>query len=243
MSENSKHTLHVIMQAKGGVGKSLISSFVMQYEQSKGNDVFGYDTDPSNATFSTIASLGAKHLNIITDGKIDASTFDKLINEIAETENKNIVIDTGSSTFAPLLEYLVEGEIFDMLKSKYDVIIHIPIMGGQEQNNTLDGLNTIFECFPKEKFVVWLNNFHGEIKGINGESFEKMEIFTKLKKSILAIVPIAKRSEVTFGKDISLMTSNSLTFEQIKSSPLFGLMAKQRLAIVQRDIFAGLDVI
>lgn len=240
---DSKHRLHIIMQAKGGVGKSLIASFIAQHEKTKGYEIVAYDTDPSNATLSSILAIGAKWLNITTDGKIDPRRFDDLIDEIMILENKEVVIDTGSSTFYPLLEYFKEGDIFTALKRKYDVLIHIPIMGGQEQGNTIDGLNTIYESFPKERFIVWLNNFHGEIKGASGEVFEKMEIYTKLKKSINGIVTIEKRSEVTFGKDIALMTSNKLTFDEVAQSTLFGLMAKQRLAIVQRGIFAHLDVL
>lgn len=240
---NSKHKLHLIAQAKGGVGKSFIASLVAQFEKSKGNDVAGYDTDPSNATFSSILALNATWLDITTDGKIDPRRFDKLVEEIMTTEGKEIVIDTGSSTFAPLLEYFKEGAILEIFASKYDVMIHVPIMGGQEKNNTLDGLNTIFESFPKERFTVWLNNFHGEIKSDSGESFEKMPIFAKLKGSIEGMVTIAKRSEATFGKDITQMTTSKLTFDEIAQSTEFTLMAKQRLLIVKREIFADLDVL
>jgi hypothetical protein len=238
-------TLHIVIQAKGGVGKSFVSSLLAQYEISKGNEVIGIDTDPSNATFSSIKGLGARWLNILTNGKIDPIQFDTII-KIAFEENiepeKSIIIDTGSSAFSPLIEYFIENEIFDMLREKYTVKIHVPLMGGQEFINTLDGLNTIYEKFPKERFIVWLNTHHGEIEK-DGITFEKMEIYQKIKKSIDGIVRITKRNEATFGKDLESMTTLKLKFSDIALSEDFSLMSKQRLAIVKNDIFSKLDLI
>ena len=44
--------IHIALQGKGGVGKSLISAILSQYLSSKGQDVYGIDVDPVNQTFS-----------------------------------------------------------------------------------------------------------------------------------------------------------------------------------------------
>lgn len=43
--------IHMILQGKGGVGKSFISSKLAQYKVAKGRNLLCIDTDPVNATF------------------------------------------------------------------------------------------------------------------------------------------------------------------------------------------------
>ncbi|PSJ79188.1 conjugal transfer protein TraL, partial [Neisseria iguanae] len=49
------------------------------------------------------------------------------------------------------------------------------------------------------------------------------------------------RNPDTFGADIKKMTSANLTLSEAQSSELFGLMPRQRLRTVQKDLFARLD--
>ena len=55
------------------------------------------------------------------------------------------------------------------------------------------------------------------------------------------IVKISKRNQDTFGKDVQLMSSNNLTFNEAIQAPEFSLMAKQRIKTVQRDLYTQLD--
>ena len=43
-------TVHFIQQGKGGVGKSVIASFLYQVLHHQGKEVAAFDTDPVNAT-------------------------------------------------------------------------------------------------------------------------------------------------------------------------------------------------
>ena len=43
--------IHMILQGKGGVGKSFISSILAQHRIAKGKNPLCIDTDPVNATF------------------------------------------------------------------------------------------------------------------------------------------------------------------------------------------------
>ena len=43
--------IHMILQGKGGVGKSFISSTLAQHRIAKGKNPLCIDTDPVNATF------------------------------------------------------------------------------------------------------------------------------------------------------------------------------------------------
>ena len=43
--------IHMVLQGKGGVGKSFIAAVLAQFKASKGQKPLCIDTDPINATF------------------------------------------------------------------------------------------------------------------------------------------------------------------------------------------------
>jgi CO dehydrogenase nickel-insertion accessory protein CooC1 len=56
--------IHIILQGKGGVGKSLIAAVLAQYKTSKGQNPLCIDTDPVNATFNGFKALNVQRLQI-----------------------------------------------------------------------------------------------------------------------------------------------------------------------------------
>ena len=46
------HKVHITLQGKGGVGKSLVASLLAQHHLESGTPVVCIDTDPVNATLS-----------------------------------------------------------------------------------------------------------------------------------------------------------------------------------------------
>ena len=52
-------SIHIALQGKGGVGKSLISAMLSQYLLSRGQDVHGIDADPVNQTLSEYRGLAS----------------------------------------------------------------------------------------------------------------------------------------------------------------------------------------
>jgi hypothetical protein len=56
-------------------------------------------------------------------------------------------------------------------------------------------------------------------------------------------VAIARRTADTFGRDMEEMICRKQTFDEAVNGSDFTIMAKQRLRIVQRDLFEQLDAI
>jgi hypothetical protein len=54
-------------------------------------------------------------------------------------------------------------------------------------------------------------------------------------------VRIPKRNQDTFGRDIEEVISRKLTFEDAIRNGTASVMSKQRLKVVQRDLFEQLD--
>src|ERR1700733_10048883 len=72
--------IHLMLQGKGGVGKSLVASVLAQYFREHGRDVRCIDTDPVNRTLAQYSALGADRL-ILRDehNRIDQRSFDTLM--------------------------------------------------------------------------------------------------------------------------------------------------------------------
>jgi len=58
-------SIHIALQGKGGVGKSLISAILSQYLLSRGQDVHGIDADPVNQTLSEYRGLAVSCLKLL----------------------------------------------------------------------------------------------------------------------------------------------------------------------------------
>ncbi len=69
-------SIHLILQGKGGVGKSMIAAFIAQYKLGKGKLPLCLDTDPVNASFEAYKSLKVSRLSILQHEEIDPRRFD-----------------------------------------------------------------------------------------------------------------------------------------------------------------------
>ena len=63
--------IHFILQGKGGVGKSMISSLLAQYKLDQGESITCIDTDPVNASFNAYKALNVTHLELLEDEQIN----------------------------------------------------------------------------------------------------------------------------------------------------------------------------
>ena len=235
-------TIHISLQGKGGVGKSLISAILSQYLVSRGQDVHGIDADPVNQTMSEYKALAVSRLNLLRDGNVDPREFDLLMERFL-TESGTFVVDTGASTFIPLWHYLLENQALDYLRERGKrVFIHSVITGGQSLNDTLGGFEQLAETTQEKNIVVWLNEYFGAVLQ-DGSSFRDMAVYTKHAEKVHGSVAIVRRTADTFGRDVEEMVCQKMTFDEAISEGGFTIMAKQRLRVVQRDLFEQLDAI
>ncbi len=232
--------VHIILQGKGGVGKSFVSAILAQYFNSVGANVKCIDTDPVNQTLMNYKALDAQHVKLLEGSKIDERNFDALMEQLL-SEDGIFVVDNGASSFVPLSNYLIENNAIGMLaESGRDVYIHCVVTGGQALLDTLTGFNALAELTETDNIVIWLNEYFGPIE-LRGKGFNEMKAYTENKDKVRGIVRIAKRNQDTFGRDIEEMASRKLTFGEVINGGDFSIMAKQRIKTVQKDLFSQLD--
>ncbi|MDY0215054.1 MAG: conjugal transfer protein TraL [Bacilli bacterium] len=245
LKEKTKMDFNLILQGKGGVGKSYSASLLAQYLLTKSQPLISVDTDPNNSTLYSIKALKAKFLTLFDENeRIDERNFDALMELAMSNTDKNFIIDNGATSFLPLIEYIKENDVFQMLSENFNVYLHVPVTGGQAQDDTLNGLQQLINAYANNvKFIVWINEYYGKIQDTQNNTFENMEVYTKNKKSITAVLHLHAQNEKTFGRDIEEMTKAKLTFAEINDHPNFALMTKQRLKIYQKDVFEQLALI
>jgi hypothetical protein len=238
--------VHLILQGKGGVGKSLVAVMIAQYLKSLGRPVICADTDPVNATFTQYKSLDVAHVDIAKDGTIIQTKFDPMMETIIGTDS-DFVVDNGAATFLPLTKYLVDNDIYKILEEcGKKVFIHSVVTGGQAKSDTFNGFTELANKISgSAKIVVWENEFWGPVE-YDGHSILATRVYKEADRAgkIAGRVKIVDRSSNdAFVDAVKAMTSAHMTFEDVKAAPEFGLLVKNRLDKIIGDIFAEMRAV
>lgn len=233
--------IHMILQGKGGVGKSLIAATLAQYKHTQEDAPLCIDTDPANSTFHGYRALNVQRLNIMDGDEINTRKFDELVELIAPAETP-VIIDNGASSFVPLSSYLISNEVPGLLQQMgHDLVVHTVVTGGQAFLDTLHGFSTLVRQFPEEcNFAVWLNPYWGAVQH-EGKGFEKTKAYMENKDRVQAIIQILALKEETYGQDFSEMLQARRTFDEAIADPSLTIMTRQRLKIVKTQLFQQLD--
>ncbi len=233
-------TVHIVLQGKGGVGKSYVAALLTQYLRDKQRPVTCFDVDPVNATLSQYASIQAEHVNVLRDGSIHEKKFDYLIDRLCDGSG-TFVIDTGATTFVPLWNYICRNEAIAFLHGAgRRVLIHAVVAGGQALTDTVNGFQRIAATLAHPCIVVWVNEFFGEVRQ-DGKPFEEFRVAIENADKLIGVVVIEERNKQTFGEDVQQMLTERILFEEARRSSNYSLIAKQRLSIVRRDLYRQLD--
>lgn len=227
----------LVLQGKGGVGKSLIAwLFAQYYLMVLRTRTFVFDADPQSKTLSAYPALSAKPVELLSNGIIDTSRFDPIV-EAAIREKATILTDNGASSFIQLTQYLMESRALDLiLDSGKRVIINTIVAGGDNLLDTLAGFDWVAQNVPARcQLVVWLNDYNRPV-AFDGKAFEETKAYLRNEGRIAAVLRLPKYNEFTFGKDLSDLMSKRLTFPEATANPAFGLMNLQRLKMIERQL-------
>ncbi len=240
-------SVHVVLQGKGGVGKSLVASALMQYLHATFGPelVRGVDTDPTNQTLAGYPALKASHLPVLAQhtSRVDESRFDELVTWIIETPRAHFVVDNGGTSFLPLTNYLLENNIVQLLRSGgREVRIHTVVTGGQSMLETLDGFAQLAQHLQDRALVVWLNEFFGAVEFAD-KSFDDFKAVQANHAKILGKVRWLMRNPDTFGRDMRELLQRRLTLSEAIESADFNIVSRQRYKIVRDDVFRQLSEI
>lgn len=233
--------VHLVLQGKGGIGKSVIASWLAEYLLKRGENVRCIDGDPVNRSLTQYKSLNAEKLDLINEeGLIVRMRYDALLERFA-SEHGAFVVDSGSTAFLPLWSYIVETEVVRVLREAgRKLYVHCVVSGGEMLSDSLLGFDTLAKSTPDRNVVVWVNEYFGPVAR-DGKTFDQMNVFQKHADKVLGSIGIPQRSSDTFGATVLLMREKKLTFDEAMDSNQFMLAQKSRLHIVRRDLYEQLD--
>src|ERR1043166_4494673 len=233
--------IHMVLQGKGGVGKSFIAATLAQYKTSKGQKPLCIDTDPVNSTFHGYKALGVRRLEIMEGDEINSRNFDPLVEVVAASKD-DVIIDNGAASFVPMSHYLLSNQVPALLQQLgHELVIHTVITGGQALLDTVNGFAQLVSQFPEEAlFILWLNPYWGPIEH-EGKRFEQLKAYAANKDRISSIVRIPSLKEETFGRDLSNILQERLTFDEALAMDSRTIMSRQRLKLVKGQLFAQME--
>jgi CobQ/CobB/MinD/ParA nucleotide binding domain len=242
-SPTNKGAIHLVLQGKGGVGKSLVATWLAQYLLARQKEVRCIDSDPVNRSLAQYAALNADKLDLVNgDGVVERSRFDDLLDRFA-TEEVTFLLDSGATVFLPLWGFIMEIGMIGVLRDVgRQVYVHCVVCGGDMLNDTLMGFETLAKSAPDRNIVLWLNEYFGEISR-DGKTFEEMTVFKQNRDKVLGSVAIPQRSPDTFGMTVKRMREKKLTFDEAIQSEAFRLADKSRLYAVRKQVFDQLDTL
>ncbi len=236
--------LYLTLGDKGGIGKSFIAALMTQYilENIPDTKPVCLDLDCKNLTFSRYEGLGVELIDVRTEGDIDRSKFDLLVNRAVNAKPNEVVIaDVGGNVYVSLTDYLKVNQIFEMLLSVgTEIVMHVPIVGGGDLFPTLQTLDELMENTPDEvPAAVWINQKNGRVE-YKGKCFEESERFHQYKNRIQTVtyIPLWRPD---MQVNVAEMLEEAVTFDQAMRMDSFDIIAKQRLTMAKRYLYAAIE--
>lgn len=241
--------IHFILQGKGGVGKTMLASMLLQAFMARGKRCLGIDTDPVNSSLAAFESLPVKQISILENdsesANIDIRKFDMLLEELVNAPADDvIVVDNGASSFVALSTYIRENDLLATLRDAgHNVIFHSIVVGGQGLNDTCKNLQTLLKKFQEPNLlVVWENFFLGAIeRQVNGET-RRLENFTVIREhqeQIRAIIRLPVVNQNLAGRDLQELLSRSLTFDEGMAQSCIAV--RSRLQRYWKELIRNMD--
>src|SRR6266403_951188 len=228
----SPGAIHILLQGKGGVGKSFVALHLAQYFAEQGLPTAVFDSDPATPTLANYQALQVRYVNLMADDDLDVTQFDVLANEIVDASKRVVVLDTGSSNFIPMMSYLRSNNVLELFSEMgRHVVIHSVLVGGASARETLAGLVSTAEGLAGEGYVAWLNSFYGPVI-FDGKQFEETRAFGMIKDKLIGVVRIKQRgsaNNVLHLNAMREMTRRHLTYREVLASPEFSIWDRQRL--------------
>jgi len=238
---SSQFAIHLVLQGKGGVGKTVVASWLAEFLLTRAESVRCIDGDPVNRSLGQYKALEADRLDLVNDdGLVQRTRYDALLERFIN-EDAIFVVDSGATAFMPFWTYAMETEMLRVLReANRRVYVHVPVSGGEMLNDTLLGFKTLAKSTTEKNLVVWINEYFGPVAR-DGKRFEEMQVYLEHQEKILACVGLVQRSADTYGQTIRRMREKKLTFGEAIQSEEFMLAERSRLHIVRRDLFEQLE--
>jgi hypothetical protein len=138
---------------------------------------------------------------------------------------------------------MLENNAVALLKaSGRRIFVHCVVTGGQALADTLSGFARLAQTTGERNIVLWVNEYFGRVER-DGRPLSELPVYTEHAGSVVGSVAIPRRNQDTFGRDVEEVIARKLTLQEAIDSLSFPIMVRQRLRMVQRELFDQLDTL
>ncbi len=177
--------INLILQAKGGVGKSLFTWFVAQAEKDKKTSFIDLDESTkttANRLESVVGKNRIRHVDILNDSKrLEREKIIALFESLSKVQSPTIFIDFGaaeSEEFKKLLEFDILAHILKEELSQMEIDLRFYIV--------LAGRDAFLACYSYyEKLKLLIESQFQMIVLINEGTFGDAEAIALVKQNFI----------------------------------------------------------
>ena len=216
-----KKRLDLILNGKGGVGKSFFAINFIQYLKDHSIKYSGIDTDNANSTLKRF------HHDVNFLDLSMPTAFDPVFAEL--DKHSLVVVDCRAASTDVFIRYFAKLEIlalFEQIKTSLTIIL--PIGNDPDSLNEIQILSDHFA--DKASYVIVKNHF-----------FHEFSIYDKSKTRIKVLDDLnGKEIEMPVLNDWLVVALNQATstITPILQTDKFTIIDRQRLMIWQRDFYS-----
>jgi hypothetical protein len=236
--------VHLMLQSKGGVGKTTCCAFLAQYLIDEGKTIVLLDMDPRNASLSKYKGLPVEQLDVFEEGNIDPMKTNQFFGRLIEQDlDKTVVVDTGATTFEAMVDFLIKQDVVEEFwKAGRPLYLHTVVCSGASSIETLSTFVSLSESVTRrQNLVVWVNEI-GEHVQFSGKTLAETKGFQANQERVAATVLIECSDRIA-PLAMNAMLKGRMTFKEAKDSkdvqalPFF---SRQRLGKMRDEIYGQL---
>lgn len=220
-----KKRLDLILNGKGGVGKSFFAVNFIQHLKDRRIRHVAIDTDNENSTLKRF------HANSVFVDLSKPSAVDPIFREL--TGHSLVVVDCRAASTDIFLRYFAKMNAFDVFKELgTSLTVILPVNNDPDSVKQVQVLTDQFS--DQASYVVVKNRFFGEQFDIYDKSKTRLRLLAELN---------GREIEMPVLEDwlVVALNQTTTTITPALRSDKFFIMDRQRLLNWQRDFYAQLE--
>jgi len=220
-----KKRLDLILNGKGGVGKSFFAVNFIQYLKDHSVKYSGIDTDNANSTLKRF------HPDVNFLDLSMPTAFDPVFAEL--NKHSLVVVDCRAASTDFFVKYFARLEILDLFeKIKTSLTIVLPIGNDPDSLNEIQTLTNHFG--EKAGYVIVKNRFFGKEFTFYDKSKARVKVLDELS---------GKEIEMPELNDwlVVALNQGKTTITPVLQTDKFTIIERQRMLIWQRDFYSQIE--
>lgn len=159
-----KNKLNIILSPKGGIGKTMISTYLAEFlkDKFKGMNIICMDADNASQSFGQWDEFNVNPIRTFKNLSTELNELIEFFNSTIETKDTIYIVDTGAAEYATITSFMGKiNEVYNMIKENNEIVIHTIIGDKQLLDITTTAIDDITNVLQKPRIALWVNDYFG----------------------------------------------------------------------------------